>query len=192
MAKRIKVKGKNPPRGLSKAKRMVRGQAQKWNAEMRRLSRDDGGGSVIDPFDAHIANYLDPEDVVMDKPGFKRGQTAPSSTRKKRVKEGSRKFIGPRQMKTEVAEDADARRLEMIIDRMEELGLPKDMEMARSNALFTKFLGQIDRPVRLSLRGKEARRPRGGEIEDVEEANTMSPNLRRRLYEFLSRKADRG
>jgi hypothetical protein len=108
------------------------------------------------------------------------------------VKEGNPKFIGPRRLSSEIAEDADARRLEMIIDRMDELGLPKDMEMARSHALFTKFLGQIDRPVRLSLRGKRARRPRGGEIGDVEEANTMSPNLRRRLYEFLSRKANLG
>jgi hypothetical protein len=38
-----------------------------------------------------------------------KGRTAPSSTRKKRVKEGSRKFIGPRQLSSEVAEDLETR-----------------------------------------------------------------------------------
>lgn len=38
-----------------------------------------------------------------------KGKTAPSSTRKKLMKEGSRKFIGPRQLKNELSEDSDAR-----------------------------------------------------------------------------------
>lgn len=38
-----------------------------------------------------------------------RGVTAPSSTRKKLVKEGNRKFIGPRQLRSEIGEDVKAR-----------------------------------------------------------------------------------
>jgi hypothetical protein len=37
------------------------------------------------------------------------GQTAPSSTRKKLVKPGNRKFIGPRQLSSELAEDTAGR-----------------------------------------------------------------------------------
>ena len=39
---------------------------------------------------------------------LKVGRTAPSSTRKKVVKEGSRKFIGPRQLSSELAENYES------------------------------------------------------------------------------------
>ena len=39
----------------------------------------------------------------------KRGSTKPTSKYKKRVKEGSRKFIGPRQLKSEIREDLGTR-----------------------------------------------------------------------------------
>lgn len=39
---------------------------------------------------------------------FKIKRTPPSSTRKKRVKEGNRKFIGPRQLKSEIGENEAA------------------------------------------------------------------------------------
>lgn len=185
MAKRIKVSGK-PPRGLSKAQRMRKGLEQEFDSGYRKHYNKP---SVSEP---HVSEVLRPEDVLRDNPRFKGGVSRPSSTRKKRVKEGSRKFIGPRQLKSELAEDSDARRLEMITERMEELGLPKDIEEARSSALFTKFLGSNNRPIRQSLRGKEARKRRGSEIEEDEQVSAMSPNLRRRLYEFLSRKASRG
>jgi hypothetical protein len=38
-----------------------------------------------------------------------KSRTSPSSTIKKAPKEGSRKFIGPRQLKSELSEDDDAR-----------------------------------------------------------------------------------
>jgi len=201
MAKRIKVKGKNP-RGLSKSQR-TRINAIESFANKRKRDNERDLRAGVRPFSDDMEGGLDSSssqsyrDLTSKIMSERNVSSRPSSTRKKRVKEGSRKFIGPRQLKTEVAEDADARRLEMIIDRMEELGLPKDMEMARSHALFTKFLGNFDRPIRQSLRGKEARKQRGpGQIEDIEAAeagfNQMSPNLKRKLYEFLSRNANRG
>jgi hypothetical protein len=48
-------------------------------------------------------------DYVLDNPRFKSGSTKPSSRRKKVVKEGSRKFIGPRQLRSELSEDVDSR-----------------------------------------------------------------------------------
>jgi hypothetical protein len=82
MAKRIKVKN-NPPRGLSKKVRQLYDDAYRRGDHDLKISLD------------------------MDK---KRDIShTPSSTRKKLVKEGSRKFIGPRQLKNELSEDIDAR-----------------------------------------------------------------------------------
>ena len=80
MAKRIKIKGK-PPRGLSKATRQI-------DAAQESLDRSGVHMSVRSPkkSDAELAKMA----------GLGRGITKPSSTRKKRVKEGSPKFIGPR------------------------------------------------------------------------------------------------
>ena len=55
-----------------------------------------------------IPNPL-PEEIRSYLQVAKRGQTTPSSTRKKLVKEGNRKFIGPRQLSSEVAEDLETR-----------------------------------------------------------------------------------
>ena len=96
MAKRIKIKGKapriknRPPRGLSKAERVMS------NAEDEefRLSGNPG----------IFGGQLDKRELIeVLKLGS--GATRPSSTRKKRVKEGNRKFIGPRQFSSELAED---------------------------------------------------------------------------------------
>jgi hypothetical protein len=45
-----------------------------------------------------------------------KGKTAPSSTRKKLMKEGSRKFIGPRQLRSELSEDVDSRTREANVN----------------------------------------------------------------------------
>lgn len=93
MAKRIKVKG-NPPRGLSKATRQI-------DAAQEALDRSGVHMSVRSPkaSDAGLAKMA----------GLGGGITKPSSTRKMQVKEGSRKFIGPRQLKSELLEDENAR-----------------------------------------------------------------------------------
>jgi len=104
MAKRIKIKGK-APRGLSKYERQYNyayksrgglgGGRREGNREMmytvKRVNRD----GTVEPHDSPIAD--------------KNAMSRPSSTRKKRVKEGDRKFIGPRSLKSEIAEDAATR-----------------------------------------------------------------------------------
>lgn len=101
MAKRIKIKG-NPPRGLSKATRQI-------DAAQEALDRSGVHMSVRSPkrSDAELAKIA----------GLGRGITKPSSTRKKLVKEGSRKFIGPRRLASELAEETAARREELSYPR---------------------------------------------------------------------------
>lgn len=93
MAKRFKIKG-NPPRGFSKS-------ARQTIARVRERDREDlkKGHTVFVSYDDDLAKL----------PGIGRGATRPSSTRKKLVKQGSRKFIGPRELKSELREDSDAR-----------------------------------------------------------------------------------
>lgn len=100
MAKRIKIKGnppriKNrPPRGLSKAERVMSNDED----ENFRLSGNPG----------IFGGQLDKRELIeVLKLGS--GATRPSSTRKKLVKEGNRKFIGPRQLRSEIGEDVKAR-----------------------------------------------------------------------------------
>jgi hypothetical protein len=78
MAKRIKVKN-NPPRGLSKKTRQLYDDAY-WRGD----------------HDMKVSLDMDKTTDVSH---------TPSSSRKKRVKEGSRKFIGPRQMRNIRAEE---------------------------------------------------------------------------------------
>ena len=93
MAKRIKIKGK-APRGLSKSARQTIVRVRESDRAAAKK-----GHTVFAFTDAEIANL----------PGIGRGATKPSSTRRKLVKEGSRKFIGPRRLKSELREDADTR-----------------------------------------------------------------------------------
>ena len=81
MAKRIKIKGKTP-RGLSKTDRRAYADAVK-----------------NDDYDLKLSTDRSPRNI----------SSTPSSTRKKLVKEGNRKFIGPRQLKSELKEDREAR-----------------------------------------------------------------------------------
>lgn len=104
MAKRIKIKG-NPPRGLSKYERQYNyayrsrgglgGGRREGNREMmytvKRVNRD----GTVEPHGSPIAD--------------KNPMSRPSSARKKLVKEGNRKFIGPRQLRSEIGEDVKAR-----------------------------------------------------------------------------------
>jgi hypothetical protein len=94
MAKRFKVKGK-APRGLSKRQRVILDASKKEAENPFTLTRD---------LNKNWSNTRQ----QMEEAG-KDIASRPSSTRKKRVKEGSRKFIGPRQFKSELREDRDAR-----------------------------------------------------------------------------------
>jgi len=84
MAKRIKIKGK-APRGLSKAQRIVLDESKKLSANPFTLTRD---------LNKNWSNTRQ----KMESAG-KDVSSRPSSARKKLVKEGSRKFIGPRPLK---------------------------------------------------------------------------------------------
>jgi hypothetical protein len=81
MAKRIRVKGKNPPRGLSKVERRAYAHAARTGDHDLKISVDMNR-------DRNISR-------------------TPSSTRKKLVKEGSRKFVGPRSKQSEEREYED-------------------------------------------------------------------------------------
>lgn len=97
MAKRFKIKGKVPsktPRGLSKAERIMD------NAETENYRRSGDPGSFGGQFTSR---------ELIEMMGLGGVATRPSSTRKKRVKEGSRKFIGPRTLESEISEDAATR-----------------------------------------------------------------------------------
>ena len=93
MAKRIKVKGK-APRGLSKAQRIkiapLQRKLNKISSSERK--RADPGGVSESTLDA-IDRYDYMIDEIAERPDISHGA---SSKRKKRVKEGSPKFIGPR------------------------------------------------------------------------------------------------
>ena len=92
MAKRIKV---NPPRGLSKTKRQI----EDLHGLIPKFDTDNASDQGEYAYLAHLAREL------------KKGPqaTPPSSTRKKVPKEGNRKFVGPRTLKSEVREDVSAR-----------------------------------------------------------------------------------
>jgi len=104
MAKRIKVSGK-PPRGLSKAERVVKGADATFKGQSRlvnnRRERENYKGELVGIpdrlADSNIETLAGLRDYAHLSDKAKRGQTKPSSTRKKLVKEGSRKFIGPQQ-----------------------------------------------------------------------------------------------
>ena len=116
MAKRIKVKGK-APRGLSKAQRIVRGADATFKGESRLVNkhreRENYKGELVGMpdwlADSHIETLAGLRDYAHLSPEAMRGQTKPSSTRKKRVKEGNQKFVGPRTLKSEISEDAATR-----------------------------------------------------------------------------------
>lgn len=110
MAKRIQVKGK-PPRGLSKSQRIKIAPLQRKrneiiNSERKRADPGDVSESTLDAIDRY--DYM--IDEIAERPDISSGA---SSARKKRVKEGNRKFIGPRQLSSELREDADTRRREL-------------------------------------------------------------------------------
>ena len=95
MAKRIKVKGK-APRGLSKAQRIkiapLQRKLNKISSSERK--RADPGGvseSTLDAIDCY--QYM--IDEIAERPDISSGA---SSERKKLVKEGNPRFIGPRQL----------------------------------------------------------------------------------------------
>lgn len=106
MAKRIQVKGK-APRGLSKAQRIKIAPLQRKrnkiiSSERKRVDPGDVSESTLDAIDRY--DYM--IDEIAERPDISSGA---SSTRKKLVKEGNRKFIGPRQLRSEIGEDVKAR-----------------------------------------------------------------------------------
>lgn len=93
MAKRIKIKGKAPSgpsklSGLSKRARVI---GHHWEQSV-------GDNSPMETWPTKVLR------AIAKVP--KGASTAPSSTRKKLVKEGNPRFIGPRTLESEVAEDA--------------------------------------------------------------------------------------
>jgi hypothetical protein len=106
MAKRIKIKGK-APRGLSKAQRIKIAPLQREvdRIKVRERSRVDPGDvseSTLDKLDR--LDYMI-EDIA-EQPDIQHGA---SSARKNLAKEGNRKFIGPRQFGSELAENRGRR-----------------------------------------------------------------------------------
>jgi hypothetical protein len=108
MAKRIKVKGKTP-RGLSKAQRRVINPLESKRAALISYDRNLARAGAPEGVDPELVERLDYmiEDALERRAGDI--SSIPSSTRKKLAKEGNRKFIGPRQLKSELAEDLKAR-----------------------------------------------------------------------------------
>jgi hypothetical protein len=92
MAKRIKVKS---PRGLSKTKRQI----EDIEGLMPKFDTDNAADRGFLSELSHVVREL------------KKGPqaTPPSSTRKQVPKEGNRKFVGPRTLKSEIREDVSAR-----------------------------------------------------------------------------------
>jgi len=125
MAKRIKVKGKTP-RGLSKSqRRKIAPFQQKRNKLIAEKERP------VDPSDIDaigirvtkrnrrkdsIARLDYNIDKIAERPDISHGS---SSTRKKLVKEGNRKFVGPRQFSSELREDRGRRstRVDRLFNR---------------------------------------------------------------------------
>lgn len=103
MAKRIKVKGKTP-RGLSKAQRRVINPLESKRAALISYDRNLARAGAPEGVDPELVERLDYmiEDALERRAGDI--SSIPSSTRKKLVKEGSPKFIGPRTFKSELAE----------------------------------------------------------------------------------------
>lgn len=104
MAKRIKIKGK-APRGLSKAQRIKIAPLQRKrnkivNAERKRVDPGDVSESTLDAIDRY--DYM--IDEIAERPDI---SSRPSSTRKKLVKEGNSRFIGPRTRESIIRESFD-------------------------------------------------------------------------------------
>lgn len=102
MAKRIKVKGKQP-RGLSKRSRQEAYQSTRGGLGGR-AAGNRGTFSTVKRVNADGTVETQKSSVASDNP-----MSRPSSTRKKLVKEGNRKFIGPRRLRSEIGEDVKAR-----------------------------------------------------------------------------------
>jgi len=168
--RRIKIKGKTP-RGLSKAQRMEEGLENKWSSEVRSL-RKQYPHADVDPALEHVSNFIEPGDYIYNtktsssdrrKP-YMGGRTKPSSTRKKLVKEGNSKFIGPRQFSSELAEETAARREELSYPRRFSKGRqPKKLRIRK--LMGGEYLGYEDPSDEYSYgRGGIAKNPRLKEL----------------------------
>ena len=119
--RRIKVSGE-PPRGLSKAERIGKRYGDPSGREVAYPKRraDERHESLLEApltdsmYEMYKNNIDHRVEALEAVPGLqmraRRGLTKPSSTRKKLVKEGNRKFIGPRQLSSEMAEDYESAR----------------------------------------------------------------------------------
>ena len=153
MAKRIKVKGN--PRGLSKLSRVTDYQWQK---------------SVGD--DSPMETW--PPEVLRAIAKAKGGSTRPSSTRKKLVKEGNRKFIGPRQFKGELAENRNVGMTSKDVSRLEATNL-MDQEVLDTGdpELLAKYVRAIK-----NYRKAASRRRRGSTRPEYGRGTIGSKKLR--------------
>jgi hypothetical protein len=105
MAKRIKVNGKTP-QGLSKSQRRDLNRLQSKRAALLRYDRELGRAGAPEGVDPEAIERLDY--FIEDALERRDVSARPSSTRKKRVKEGSPKFVGPRQLSSELNENYDS------------------------------------------------------------------------------------
>ena len=153
MAKRIKVKGK-PPRGLSKAQRikissLARKRNEIVNSERKRVDPGDVSESTLDAIDRY--DYM--IDEIAERPDISSGA---SSARKKLVKEGRGKFIGPRQLKSELREDADTRWRELNSEFPPSASMSQDeLQIEESSARAARKNMGKERP---RLRGEKGRK----------------------------------
>lgn len=148
MAKRIKIKGKTP-RGLSKKERIVEGADARFKGEKRYVKRNPSSESWMD--ESYLETAAGQRDYAAFSKDAKRGATRPSSTRKKLVKEGSRKFIGPRQLRSELAEDNLARAWEKVgpddeyVSKQDSIRGVRKKRVPRKNAIAREFGDYRDR-----------------------------------------------
>ena len=180
MAKRIKVKGK-PPRGLSKAQRikispLERKRNKIINAERKRVDPEDVSESTLDAIDRY--DYM--IDEIAERPDISSGA---SSTRKKRVKEGNRKFIGPRRLRSEIGEDVKARSRDLDYIRGKSPMDVVDYMLGKTNYRQSKKLRAPERR-RLSL---EDYNPNAEEHSYGRGGIAKNPKLKRLLMRLMDR-----
>ena len=178
MAKRIKVKGKQP-RGLSKAERIMD------NAEDANY-RTKGDPGILG------GQFTPRELIEVMKLG--RGATRPSSTRKKRVKEGNRKFTGLRGLRSELREDADTRWRELNSEFPPSASMSKaELQIEEASARAARKNMGKERPRFRGEKGRKKLRAQDQNFGDVEgpEFGRGGISKNQRLKALLSRLMDK-
>lgn len=157
MAKRIKVKGK-APRGLSKRARVI---AHHWEQSV-------GDDSPMETWPTAVLRAIEKA---------RSGSTPPSSTRKKLVKAGNRKFTGRRPLKSQLAENRNVGMTSKDVSRLEAMNL---MEQEGSDIENPKLLAKYVRAIK-NYRKAASRRLRGSTEPEYGRGTIGSEKLRNLL-----------